>query len=66
MGLRRDKRMSREVRMPGQVSERDMATTVAQLVAQPYHEVKHAQYGTLMRMMDAEVPFTLSAAVSTL
>lgn len=43
-----------------------MAATVARLVAQPYHEVKHAQYGTLMRMMDTEEPFTLSAAVSTL
>ena len=43
-----------------------MKTTVAWLVAQPYHEVKHAQYGTLMRMMDHEEPFTLSAAVSTL
>ena len=43
-----------------------MATLVARLVALPYHEVKHARYGTLMRMMDHEEPFTLSAVVSTL
>ncbi len=49
-----------------QVPERDMATAVAKLLAQPFHEVKHAQYGTLMRMMDSEEPFTLavSSAVS--
>jgi hypothetical protein len=43
-----------------------MATAVAQLLGQPFHEVKHAQYGTLMRMMDSEEPFTLavSSAVS--
>lgn len=48
-----------------QVSGYDMATTVAQLVGQPYHEVKHAQYGTLMRMMDKEQPFTISVKTST-
>lgn len=37
-----------------------MAATVVRLVAQPHHVGKHAQYGTLMRMMDHEVPFALS------
>lgn len=67
MGLQPDERMIiREMRCPAQVPERDMASAVARLVAQAYHEVKHAQYGTLMRMMDREEPFTLSAGVSTL
>ena len=47
-----------------QVPERDMATTVAALVARPHHEVEHAQYGTLMRMMDREEPFGLFVAAS--
>ena len=39
-----------------------MKRAVARLVEQPHHEVKHPEYGTLMRMLDSEVPFTIELA----
>ena len=45
-----------------QVDVADMGRAVARLIEQPHHEVKHPEYGTLMRMLDAEVPFTIELA----
>ena len=45
-----------------QVSTADMDTSVQQIVDQAFHTVTHPEYGTVMRMLDAEVPFTISLA----
>lgn len=42
-----------------------MESTVRKIVEQPFHTVKHPEYGTIMRMLDAEVPFTISLAGRT-
>lgn len=40
-------------------------SVVRDIVDQPFHTVKHSEYGTIMRMLDEEVPFTISLASST-
>ena len=47
------------------VAPADMESTVRKIVEQPFHTVKHPEYGTIMRMLDAEVPFTISLAGRT-
>jgi hypothetical protein len=43
-----------------QVDAKDMQGTVAAFLHLPFHEVKHPEFGTLMRMLDSEEPFTIS------
>ena len=30
------------------------------IVGQPFHGVTHPEYGTVMRLLDTEVPFTIT------
>jgi hypothetical protein len=41
-----------------------MDSTVAKLLQQPWHEYKHPEFGTIMRMLDAETPFSIGLAGS--
>ena len=38
----------------------DMDTVVGDIVGQPFHTLVHPEYGTVMRMLDVEVPFTIT------
>lgn len=49
-----------------QVNAACLDSVVRDIVDQPFHTVKHPEYGTIMRMLDVEVPFTISLASSTL
>ena len=51
---------------PVKVVPADMDSTVRRIVEQPFHAVKHPEYGTIMRMLNAEVPFTISLASRTM
>ena len=48
-----------------QVNAAYLDSVVRDIVDQPFHTVKHPEYGTIMRMLDVEVPFTISLASST-
>lgn len=39
-----------------------MIGTVATFLQLPVHEVKHPEFGTIMRMLDSEEPFSISLA----
>lgn len=43
-----------------QVSAADMDTTVMDIVGQRFHAVTHPEYGTVMRMLNTEVPFRIA------
>ena len=45
-----------------QVDAEDMKGTVATFLRLPVHEVKHPEFGTLMRMLDSEEPFSIGLA----
>ena len=45
-----------------QVSAADMDSVVMKIVGQPFHVVTHPDYGTVMRLLDIEVPFKISLA----
>ena len=40
-------------------AEVDSMTVVDLITAQPYHEFTHPEHGTVMRMMNKEVPFSM-------
>ncbi|CAL5221657.1 g3884 [Coccomyxa viridis] len=44
----------------GEVSAADMDTTVMDIVGQRFHAVTHPEYGTVMRMLNTEVPFRIA------
>ncbi|CAL8468913.1 g8454 [Coccomyxa elongata] len=46
----------------GEVDAEDMRGTVATFLRLPVHEVKHPEFGTIMRMLDSEEPFSISLA----
>ena len=48
-----------------QVNAAYLDSVVRDIVDQPFHTVKHPEYGTIMRLLDVEVPFTISLASST-
>lgn len=48
-----------------QVSAADMDSVVLQLVGQPFHAVTHPDYGTVMRLLNTEVPFQIAVAGQT-
>ena len=39
-----------------------MDSVVLQVVGQPFHAVTHPDYGTVMRLLNAEVPFQIALA----
>ena len=45
-----------------QVNAADMDSVVMDIVRQPFHAVTHPEYGTVMRMLNTEVPFQLALA----
>ena len=45
-----------------QVDAEDMRGTVATFLRLPVHEVKHPEFGTVMRMLDSEEPFSIILA----
>ena len=45
-----------------QVSAADMDSVVMKIVGQPFHAVTHPDYGTVMRLLDVEVPFQVTLA----
>lgn len=48
--------------MCAQVDPKDMDKAVKKLLKQPWHEYRHPEFGTLMRMLDTEAPFTIGLA----
>ncbi len=48
-----------------QVDKEDMEGTVASFLRLPHHQVKHPEFGTIMRILDREEPFTIALAVDS-
>ena len=39
-----------------------MNRAVKKLLEEPWHEFRHPEFGTLMRILDADAPFSISLA----
>ncbi len=42
------------------MSAADMENAVMDIVGQPFHTVTHPEYGTVMRMLNIELPFQIA------
>ena len=47
-----------------QIAQVEDMEAVDAIVAAPFHEITHPDYGTKMRMLDSEVPFKISIAAT--